>query len=56
MYVVALKCYRNNFNSEKYKTVQSLKLHFLQSSHIVQLLAHTSASDHKGVGNIPAIL
>jgi len=35
----------------KYKTVQSFKLHFLQSSPLVQL--YTSASGCKGVGNIP---
>jgi len=44
MYVVASKCCWNHFISEKYKTVQSFKLHFLKE---------TSASDCKGVGNFP---
>jgi len=41
----------NHFISEKYKTVQSLKLHFLQMSPLVQL--YVSASDCKGVRNVP---
>jgi hypothetical protein len=35
----------NHFISEKYKTVQSFKLHFLQNRHPVQL--YTYASDRK---------
>jgi len=38
---------------EKYKTVQSFKVHFLQNSPHVQL--YTCASDGKDVGNIPGI-
>ena len=49
--MVASKCSYNHFISEKYKAVQSFKLHFLQYSSLVQL--HTSASDCKHVGNIP---
>jgi outer membrane lipoprotein SlyB len=48
--VVASKCSRNNFISEKYKTVQLFKLHFLQNIPRVQL--YISASGSKGVGNI----
>jgi len=33
-YVVASKCFRNHFISEKYVTVQSLKLQFFQNSTI----------------------
>ena len=36
---------------KKYKTVQSLKVHFLEHSPHVQL--YTGASDGKDVGNIP---
>jgi hypothetical protein len=50
-YMVAPKYSRNHFISEKYKTVQSLKLHFLQNSPLVQL--YTSDSDCKCIGNIP---
>jgi hypothetical protein len=50
-YVVASKCSRDRFISEKYKTVQSFTLHLLQNGPLVQL--HTSASDCKCVGNIP---
>jgi hypothetical protein len=49
--VVASKCSRNHFISEKYTTVQLFKLGFLQNSILVQL--YTSASDCKGVSNIP---
>ena len=49
--VVALKCSQNHFISEKYKKVQSFKLHFLQYNPLVRL--YTSASDCKIVGNIP---
>ena len=44
--VVVSKCSQNHFISEKYKAVQSFKLHFL-----VQL--YTSAINCEGVGNIP---
>ena len=54
MHLITSKCSWNHFNSEKYKTVQSLQLHFLQNIHLVQL--YTSASDYEGFGNIPAIL
>jgi len=47
--VVASKCSRNRFISEKYKTVQLFKLQFLQNSPLVQLF--TSASG-KGIGNV----
>jgi len=50
MHAVASKCSRSRFHSEKYKTVQSSTLHFLQNSPLVQL--HTSAGDYKVVGNI----
>jgi hypothetical protein len=49
--VVTSSFSRNHFISEKYKTVQSFKLQLLQNSHLVQL--YTSASDFKGVENIP---
>jgi len=49
--VVASKCSRNHFISEKYKTVQSFKLQFLQNSPLVQI--YISASDCKGIGNMP---
>jgi hypothetical protein len=49
-YVVAVKCSRNHFISEKYKTVQSFKLRFLQNSPFLQL--YTSASECKDVGNV----
>jgi len=50
-YEVASKCSQNHFISEKFKTVQSFKLHFLQNSPLAQL--YTSASNCKGAGNIP---
>ena len=50
MHVVASKCSRSRFLSDKYKTVQSFRPHFLQNSPRVQL--HTSAGDCKVVGNI----
>jgi len=37
--------------SEKYKPVQSFKLHFFQYSPLGQ--TYTSATDYKDVGNIP---
>ena len=49
--MVASKCFWNHFISEKYITVQSFKVHFLPNSPLVQ--PYTSASDCKGVGNIP---
>ena len=45
LYVVASGCSRNHLISEKYKTVQSFKLHFLQNSPLVQL--NTSSSEYK---------
>jgi hypothetical protein len=51
MYVLASKCCCDHFRWEKYKTVQSFKLHFLQNSSLVQLYA--SASDCQCVRNIP---
>ena len=50
MHAVASECSLNHFISEKYKTVQSSTLHFLQNSPLMQL--HTSADDYKVVGNI----
>jgi len=50
-YVVASKFYMNRFISKKCETSQSFKIHFLQNTHFAQL--YTSASDCKGVGNIP---
>ena len=50
-YTVASKCSRYHFVSEKYKIMHEFKLHFLQSSLLVQLC--TSVSDRTGVGNIP---
>jgi len=49
--MVASKCSRNHFISEKYKTLQSFKLYFFDIIPPVQLYA--TASDCKGVGNIP---
>ena len=49
-YMVAAECSQNLFICEKYKTVQSFKLHFLQNSPPVQL--YTSASDCKSDGNL----
>jgi hypothetical protein len=49
-YVVAVKCSRNHFIYEKYKTVQLCKLFFLQNSPLLQL--YTSASECKDVGNV----
>jgi len=37
--------------SDKYKTVQSFRLHFLQNS--LLMLLQYSSSDCKGVGNMP---
>jgi len=51
LYTVALKCSWNHFISERYKHVQSFKLHLPQNSPLVQL--YTPASDYKGFGNIP---
>ena len=50
-WLVTSKCFRNHIISEKYKTVKSFKLHFLQNSSIVQL--DTSTGDYKRVGKIP---
>ena len=50
--VAASKCSQNHFISEKYKILQSLKLHFLQESPFVEL--YVSASNCKSVGYIPA--
>jgi hypothetical protein len=49
MYVIASKCSRNQFVAEKYATIQSFKLRFLQIISFVQL--YNSASDWKGVGS-----
>jgi hypothetical protein len=46
-YAVATHCSRNHFISEKYKTVQSFKLLFLQNSPLLQI--YTSTSDCKCV-------
>ena len=51
LYVVASKTSPNQFNYEKYRTMLSLKLKFLQNTPLVQL--HTSARECKGVGLIP---
>jgi hypothetical protein len=51
IYMVPSKCSQNHFISEKYKTLQQLKLHFLWNSRLVQL--YTYASSCKGIGNIP---
>ena len=52
-YVLSLKCSRNHFFPplRNTKKIQSLKLHFLQNSPLVQL--YSSVSDCKGVRNIP---
>ena len=50
-YAVASKRSQNHFVSEKYKTVQSFKLHFLQNSPLVQL--YSSDINFKGVEIIP---
>jgi hypothetical protein len=47
LYVVASKCSRNHFISEKYKILQLFTLPFLQNSPIVQL--YNSASHCKYV-------
>jgi len=44
---------QNHFISEKYKTVQSFKLHILQNSPLLQL--YISARNCHGVGHIPGI-
>ena len=49
--MVASKYFLNHFISEKYKTVQSVKLHFLQNSPLMRL--YTSDSHCIGIGNIP---
>jgi hypothetical protein len=51
VYAVASKCSQNHFISERYKTLQLFKLHFLQNSPLVQI--YTYARDFKVVGNIP---
>jgi hypothetical protein len=48
--LVALKCFQNQFISEKYKRLQAFKLHFFQNSSLVQI--YTSASDCKGIGSV----
>ena len=49
IYMIASKCSRNHIISEKYKRVQSSKLHFLQNIPLVQLYTF----DFKDVGNVP---
>jgi len=49
-YMVATEYSQNLSVCEKYKTVQSFKLNFLQNSPLVQL--YISASDCKSDGNI----
>jgi hypothetical protein len=49
--MVGSKYAKNHLVSEKYKTVQSFKLYFIQNSPLVQL--YISTSDCKDVGNIP---
>jgi hypothetical protein len=51
IYTVASKCSWNHFSSQNYKAVKSSKLRFLQNSTLVPI--YLSASDCKGVGNIP---
>ena len=50
-HMLVSKCAWNHILSEKYKTVQSMKLHFLQNIPLVW--PYTSASDGTGVGTIP---
>jgi hypothetical protein len=50
----SFKMFGYRFISEKYKTVQSLKIHFLPNSPLVQL--HVSASEFKSVGNVSGSL
>ena len=50
-YAVASKISRSHFIFEKYETVQSFNLHFLQNIPLVQRF--TSTSDWKDVWNIP---
>ena len=50
-YLVASECSQNHFISEEYKTLQLIKLYFLQNSPLVQV--YNSASDCKCVGSIP---
>ena len=47
----SFKYSRNHFISETYKTVKARKLYFLQNGPVLQ--HYTSASNSKGVGNIP---
>jgi hypothetical protein len=49
--MAASKFSQNNFIPEKYKTLESLKLHFLQNSPVAQ--KYISVSDCIVVGNIP---
>ena len=51
VFVVHSRISRNHFTSEKYNTLKSFKQHFPQQSPLVQI--YISASDCKGVGNIP---
>jgi hypothetical protein len=53
-YVAASKRVWNHFVSEKHKTEQSFKLHFLQNSPLVHLC--TSTNSCNGVENIPESL
>ena len=50
-HVVASKCIRNHFVSEKYKTVETFKLYFLKNSPLLQ--PYTTASDCKSVAYVP---
>jgi len=50
-HVVASKCIRNHFVSEKYKTVQTFKLYFLKNRPVLQPC--TTASDCKSVAHVP---
>jgi hypothetical protein len=51
LYVLTSKFSQNHFLSEKYKTEQKFKPHFLQNNPPVQL--YSSTSDFKDAGNIP---
>jgi len=48
IYMIASKCSRKHFISEKYKRVQSSKLHFLRNSPLV----HLYTFDFKDFGNV----
>ena len=49
IYLIASKCSRKHFISEKYKRVQSPNLYFLQNSPLLQLYTF----DFKDFGNVP---